>query len=64
MDDKKSLKVKILISGDGSKTKALIKAIINGDIQVVIPDEINKSVERLMKDRKLLDKIDIKKETK
>ena len=63
MDDKES-KAKILISGDGSKTKALIKAIVNGDIQVVIPDKINKSIERLMKDRKLLDKIDIKKETK
>ena len=52
-------KAKLLISGDGSKRKALIRAIVNGDIQVIIPDEINKTIERLMKDRNLIK--DIKK---
>ena len=47
-------KAKLLISGDGSKRKALIRAIVSGDIQVIIPNEINNSIERLMKDRNLI----------
>ena len=55
-DENRHGKVRALISGDGGMSrKALIEAIVNKEMQVVIPDEVNKSIEKQIKGRRFLE---------